>query len=75
MQQFYRVPQSLKTELIALIDIAAPECYYKRRFNQLWLARSIDFAFADLLTCPILDRNFIPRLEAAVEKIKSWDSN
>lgn len=66
------VPKRLTTPLIAALDAALPECFWKRKFMTTWQEVGIDAAYIAWSRGPILNPSFIPQVEQAILSIKEW---
>ena len=66
-------PRHMRIRLEGLIDMACPDCYWKRRFSYFWTEYGIDSAWARWKSeAPIVNEFAIPLIESAIEELRTW---
>lgn len=70
----HEYPQRM--ELLALIDAACSDCFWKRRFNLQWADHGLQFAWESWLReAPIVNESYVPLARAKVEELLEWVSS
>jgi hypothetical protein len=70
--RLHDAPVALKSELKIALDLALPECFWKRRFFDKWRDYGLDVAFEDWTRGPIKNPEFVPKVQRIIEEIKQW---
>lgn len=66
-------PKPLRQELLARLDAALPDCYWKRRFVKLWENFGLQGAW-DIwrAEAPIVNPSFVPKIEETIQELLQW---
>lgn len=55
--------------LITALDLALPECYWRKRFLTIWRSQSLSFALVEWKKGPIVNPSFVSEVETIVGRM------
>ncbi len=64
----------IRAELFAAMDLAVPDCFWKKRFLLWWGRTSLTEALAEWKTAPIVNPDRVMAVEAIIRRILTDDS-